>query len=47
MLFDTTPNDPLVLGGVSFVLVAVAIAASAIPARRATTVAPGVALRAE
>jgi ABC-type antimicrobial peptide transport system permease subunit len=47
LLFDTGPRDPLVLATVSATLLAVATAASLIPAWRATRVAPGVALRAE
>jgi putative ABC transport system permease protein len=47
LLFDTRPHDPLVLGGVAAGLMVVAVAASLVPAWRATRVAPGVALRAE
>ena len=47
LLFDTTPNDPLVLGTVALTLFAVALAASFIPGMRATRVAPATALRAE
>jgi predicted permease len=47
LLYDTSVRDPLVFGVVAFVLVAVAIVASLIPARRATRVDPIVALRAE
>jgi predicted permease len=47
LLFDTAPSDPLVLGAVAMTLFGVAVAASLIPAWRATRVAPGMALRAE
>jgi predicted permease len=47
LLFDTTPRDPLVLGVVGATLFTVAVAASLIPAWRATRVAPGAALRVE
>jgi predicted permease len=47
LLFDTGPRDPTVLGAVSAVLLGVAVAASLIPAWRATRVPPGSALRAE
>ncbi len=47
LLFDTAPSDPLVLGTVAMTLLVVAVAASVIPAWRATRVAPGTALGAE
>ena len=47
LLFDTAPNDPTVLIGVALVLFSVAIAASLVPAWRATRVSPSVALRSE
>jgi predicted permease len=46
-LFGVSTVDPLVLATVSFVLLAVALVASWIPARRAARVNPAVALRAE
>ena len=47
LLFELAPGDPVVLGTVAVTLFAVALAASFIPAWRATRVAPGAALRAE
>ena len=47
LLFELAPSDPLVLGTVAVTLVGVALAASFIPAWRATRVAPGSALRVE
>jgi putative ABC transport system permease protein len=47
LLFDVSPRDPLVYGIVTTVLLGVAIAASMIPARRASRVDPNVALRSE
>lgn len=47
LLFGTTPFDPATLGGVTVVLLLVSAAAAYIPARRATTIDPASALRAE
>jgi predicted permease len=47
LLFETTARDPLVLGGVSIVLLVVTVVACLVPARRAAAVDPIEALRAE
>jgi putative ABC transport system permease protein len=47
LLYDVSPTDPLTLGGTCVVLLAVALLASWIPARRAAGVDPGTALRAD
>jgi predicted permease len=47
LLFETSPLDPLTYAGVAVVLAAAAALASYLPARRATTVDPVEALRAE
>jgi putative ABC transport system permease protein len=47
LLWGVTPNDPLTLGVVAFVLAAVGLAACWVPAARAARVDPAIALRAE
>jgi putative ABC transport system permease protein len=47
LLFEVSPNDPLIIGGVVVAMVVVAVAASYFPTRRATKVDPLVALRYE
>jgi hypothetical protein len=47
LLFQTSPRDPVVFGGVAAVLVGIALVASAIPAVRAARVDPVTALRAD
>ena len=47
LLFNVRPTDPAVYGAVSFVLIAVALLASYLPARRAARIDPLVALRNE
>jgi len=47
LMFDESPRDPVVFGVVSGVLLAVTLAASLVPATRASRVDPNVALRAD
>ena len=47
LLFNVQPTDPAVYAAVSFVLIAVALLASYLPARRAARIDPLIALREE
>jgi ABC-type antimicrobial peptide transport system permease subunit len=47
LLFDVSPNDPVIFAAVTGVLLAVAALASMVPALRAAKVNPSVALRAD
>ena len=46
-LYDVTPTDPVTLAIVSAILIAIALVASYLPARRAARIDPMVALRYE
>jgi ABC-type lipoprotein release transport system permease subunit len=47
LLFRVSPTDPLTFGAVALMLALAALAASWIPARRASRVDPAMTLRAE
>ncbi|MEX2178220.1 MAG: ABC transporter permease [Gemmatimonadaceae bacterium] len=47
LLFETSPRDPLVLGGVAALLLVVSAAATLLPALRAVSVSPSEALRSD
>jgi ABC-type antimicrobial peptide transport system permease subunit len=47
LLYGTSPTDPLTFTGMTLLLFGVALAASYIPARRASRIDPALALRAE
>ena len=47
LLYEIRPTDPLTLGGVSIVLAIVALAATWVPARRASRIDPALVLRGE
>jgi len=47
LLYEIPPTDPVVFGGVAAVLFSVSLAAAYLPARRASRIAPMVALRSE
>ena len=47
LLYEVRPNDPITFVAVAAVVLSIALAASFVPARRATRVSPAIALRAE
>ena len=47
MLFDTSPRDPLIIGGVAMVMLVTAIGASVLPGLRAARIDPASALRSD
>ncbi|MFL5614376.1 MAG: FtsX-like permease family protein [Gemmatimonadaceae bacterium] len=47
LLFGVAPHDPLTLGTVAFLIAAVGVAACLLPAMRAASVDPAIALRSE
>jgi putative ABC transport system permease protein len=47
LLYEVSPYDPVTIGAVAVLLLAVALLACWLPARRATRVDPIIALRAE
>jgi putative ABC transport system permease protein len=47
LLFEVAPTDPVTFAGVALVLIAAAMIATYLPARRAAAVDPIIALRAE
>jgi len=47
LLFDVSPTDAATLGGTCVLLLVVALFAAWLPARRATSIEPAIALRAE